>query len=92
MMKEESFLVLGVMNTGSASLTFPEDFYFDMVFSDEKLAIARAIELNYKEGVPERILFELGLIQETLSDPSDDEDEEEEYEGVLYNVQPLKRG
>jgi len=52
---QKVFLVMGVMDTGSGSLTFPEDFNLKGVWTDETDARAHADLLNREsQGLPER--------------------------------------
>ena len=68
------FLVLGVVGTGSGSLTFPEDFTFDKASVAKTKAIARAKELNDEQGNTEE------PVQEPDESDEDFEERMDEYE------------
>jgi hypothetical protein len=82
------YLVLGVANTGSCSLTWPEDFdllgYFDNEADAEKYAEAK----NKEEGVPK------DPDEEDFEDDleySEALEEFHDYEGMVYEVYELDK-
>jgi hypothetical protein len=87
------YLVLGVMNTGSGSLTYPEDFDFDRVYTKPKDAQKRVNELNDREGVPvDARPPSIDPDDDSVSEhenEDDEDDSDEEYEGLVYEVVSL---
>lgn len=90
--KTSKFLVIGYMNTGSGSLTFPEDFDIDSTHDDIKDAYARAFRMNVESEVPKSVLEGdtdfLEMVRTHLGEsfvyPSFDEDEDKS--GMVYDV------
>lgn len=68
------FLILGVNNTGSGSLTWPEDFHLVGIWDDQDEAEKECDRLN---GVEEDSPFH------RLDEPED------EKEGMVYEVRTL---
>jgi hypothetical protein len=75
------YLVLGVENTGSSSLTFPESFDFNRAYLDKYFAQKKCDELNkglgiyVEDGYPYRL--------------NDDDNESDPYTGTYYEVHPV---
>lgn len=73
--KKKTFLVLGYLDTGSGTLTFPEDFDFIGSYTDQEEAQKHVDLLNKREG---------------HGDDGDDELVEDfEGEGMVYTVWPV---
>lgn len=75
MAKKELFLVIGVAQSGSGSLTWPEDFDIVGVFESEERALARAKEMNPKD----------------MPDPDSEEYDEygTDSDETIYEVHPV---
>lgn len=88
------FCVIGVMDSGSGSLTYPEDFEFEGFFETEKEAQDHADDLNKSNGLQD---FGTRIPENEDGDEEDeesDEDEEGDYEGptdeTFYVVEEFK--
>jgi len=73
--EKKVFLLLSVCNSGSGSLTWPEDFDLKAVYEDEGEADAEAERLNDANGV-------------SVNDDDEDDDYECDDEDI-YEVHPL---
>ena len=86
---KEVYVVVGVMDSGSASLTFPEDFEIKGFFTEREDACTYCENLNTENGV---VTFGERISDED-SDP-DDEDHEEDTGGptdeMVYEVWDVK--
>jgi len=78
-MIKEVHVVFGYMNTGSASLTYPEDFDTVGFYESEEDAQAHVDRLNKENGVDENGEWD-----------DDHEDEDDDYDGMVYIVDTLK--
>lgn len=78
-------VVFGFMNTGSGSLTFPEDFNFKGFFVDMEDAQAEVKRLNDEEEVPRSC-----RLDEDEGSIDDEEDEGDDYDGMIYTFETVK--
>jgi hypothetical protein len=77
---KDIYVVFSVMDTGSGSLTFPEDFNFVGYYEKEKDAQDHVERENLKNGIVD--FGERVFDESKRYESSDDEDEEDEDEEV----------
>lgn len=80
--KSKVYVVFSYENTGSGSLTYPEDFDFVKAFTDPLKAETFAAESNKANGVP---------TEDEDGDEIDDVDciDTDQYDGTIHTVIPL---
>lgn len=76
------FIVTGHTNTGSGTLTYPEDFSVVGVFLTPEQANAHALNLNAGNNT----VFDENEGQ-WIESGDTDEDEDSEYDGTVYEVE-----
>jgi len=76
---KEVHVVFGYANTGSGSLTFPEDFDFEGYYESKKDAQDHVDRLNKENGVDES--------GEWLDE---EEEHDDQYDGTVYTFYSLK--
>lgn len=76
---DKVYVVFGFMNTGSGSLTYPEDFEFEGFYDNEKDAQGHIDRLNGENGVDEDGEWD-----------ENHEDEDDDYDGMVYQVEEVK--
>lgn len=85
------FCVIGVMDSGSGSLTYPEDFEFVGFFETDKEAQAHADELNRSNGIRD---FGTRISENEDGDEEEEEDEDGDFDGptdeTVYTVEEFK--
>jgi hypothetical protein len=81
----KAYLVVGFMNTGSGSLTFPEDFDFIAIYMNEAEADKHAAQLNRESGAPDPDAEDY---DENDYDPTSDEMRYETYGVELMTKAP----
>ena len=78
---KDIYVVFSVMDSGSGSLTFPEDFSFEGYYEKEKDAQDHVERENTKNGIVD--------FGERVHEESDDEDEDEDkddYDGPTDEI------
>lgn len=83
---DKVYVVFGYMNTGSGSLTYPEDFETVGFYEKEEDARAHVKRLNDEEGVPSCCRDHW----EVEDSDEDEEEEDEDYDGMVYTVDVLE--
>lgn len=77
-MVKEVYVVFGYANTGSGSLTWPEDFEIEGFYENKRDAQAHVDRLNDENGVDE------------CGEYTDDEEHDDQYDGTVYTVETVK--